>query len=247
MKEKEELIFSKLKTVKAEKGKKQAKKRRLSSSSSSGKSSSDSSLEPKSDREPTEKRFKRIAKKDEHLYRLPTTMADYANENFNQYIAEGDIDEKILSIHPIPSNLTIDKQLDDFMRPLVSNEYTINCDRMIEFYQRTSQMMGPLCRIWSELEHVRKESSSDNAVEIPVDHLINLMEQTIVIPEQTSNHMLYSRCLNILKNVISDSKRAKVMLTEISELFQDNQTNLFGKKFKDYLDSKRCPFEKALS
>ena len=44
--------------------------------------------------------------------------------------------------------------------------------------------MGPLSRLWRELEDIRKVSS-DEAVEVPVDKFVTLVE-VILLPGQAS-------------------------------------------------------------
>ena len=46
-------------------------------------------------------------------------MADYANLNFENYIPDKDINEKILTENPVPSNLQEVPVLDDFVNALL--------------------------------------------------------------------------------------------------------------------------------
>ena len=42
-------------------------------------------------------------------------MAEYANNHFKSYIPDKDIEEKLLTKKPVPSNLQQVKSLDDFI------------------------------------------------------------------------------------------------------------------------------------
>ncbi|XP_057292367.1 protein FAM133A-like [Hydractinia symbiolongicarpus] len=66
------------------KSKKGRKRKRSPSSSSS--SSSDSSSDESGEENKMVKRFKIVPKTEEHKWKLPTGMADYANQHFQNYI-----------------------------------------------------------------------------------------------------------------------------------------------------------------
>ena len=57
----------------------------------------------------------------------------------------------------------------------------------------------------------------DDTVPMPVEDHIKLIEQTV---GQTSNSILYSRRLQILKTLIKDPKKAKNVLKEKADLLQ---------------------------
>ena len=64
----------------------------------------------------TDKRFKVILKGEEVKWNLSTRMAEYANNHFNSYIPEKDIEEQLLPENPVSSNLKQVKPLDDFTK-----------------------------------------------------------------------------------------------------------------------------------
>ena len=74
-------------------------------SSSSNVSSSDSSKDSESETSATNKRFKVIVKGEEFRWNLPASMAKYANHHFNAYTPDKGTEKKVLTEHPVPSNL----------------------------------------------------------------------------------------------------------------------------------------------
>ena len=70
------------------------KRKRKSPSSSSNASSSDSTTDSDLDASATDKRFKVILKGEEFKWNLPSNMAEYANNHFNSYIVNKNIEEQ---------------------------------------------------------------------------------------------------------------------------------------------------------
>ena len=91
-------------------------------SSSSNVSSSDSSKDSESETSATNKRFKVIVKGEEFRWNLPASMAKYANHHFNAYTPDKGTEKKVLTEHPVPSNLQQVKPLDDFIRSLLPSQ-----------------------------------------------------------------------------------------------------------------------------
>ena len=67
----------------------------------------------------TDKRFKVILKGEDFKWNLHYSMAEYANNHFNSYIVNKDIEEQLLAENPVPSNLQQVKPLDNFIRSLL--------------------------------------------------------------------------------------------------------------------------------
>ena len=217
-----------------------SRKRRRESSSSSDDSSSESSQSDKEDSfsssPPPMKRFTITPKSEENNWKLPSTMAEYANKQFRCYISEKDIEESLLSKHPVPSNIQKVGKLDDFMKSILASQTVcLSSDAMMEKIQtRIRQIMGPLSRLWNGLEDVR--SSKSDCVNVPIDEFVNLVEQTTFLVGQVSTSVTYNRRLGVLKSVFKDSRKAKTLLKEKSELLSSqDDDNLFGKKFRKYI------------
>ena len=63
-----------------------------------------------------------ILKGEEFKWNFPSSMAEYADNHFNSYIPDKDIEEQLLTENPVPSNLQQVKPLDDFIRSLSSSQ-----------------------------------------------------------------------------------------------------------------------------
>ena len=59
-------------------------------------------------------------------------MADYATLHFKNYIPDKDINEKILTENPVPSNLREVPVLDDSMKTLLVSQTTISTNHQME-------------------------------------------------------------------------------------------------------------------
>ena len=55
--------------------------------------------------EPSRKRFKIQSGGEENAWELPQEMLDYVIDQFETYIKEKDIKDKVLSINPVPTNM----------------------------------------------------------------------------------------------------------------------------------------------
>ena len=71
-------------------------------------------------------------------------MPDYAKLHFKNYIPDKDINGKILTENPVPSNLQEVPVLDDFVKTLLVSQTAITTDYQIEKFQENFlQVMGP--------------------------------------------------------------------------------------------------------
>ena len=94
-------------------------KRKRSASLSSSSSSSLSSSSTESENEIVDKRFKIIHKGEEFKWNFPSSMVDYANLHYKNYVPDKDINDKILMENPAPLNLQVVPVLDDFVKTLL--------------------------------------------------------------------------------------------------------------------------------
>ena len=137
-------------------------------------------------------------------------MTDYANLHFKYYIPDKDNNEKILTENPVPSNLQEVPVLDDFVKTLLVSQTVITTDHQMEkFQEKILQVMGPLSRL--------------------------LIEQTTLLLGQASLSVSYARHLNILKTLLKDPPKAKKLLKEKTALLQEDESHLFGKKFRSHV------------
>ena len=136
-------------------------------------------------------------------------MAEYANNHFNSYIPEKDIEEQLLPENPVSSNLKQVKPLDDFTKIVVI--FTNGHDIRPSNRKTSGKNPGsnvPLSRSWKGLEDIRK-APSDETVEVPVGKFVTLVEQVILLVGQASVSVSYTRRFNILKMIMKDPRKAK--------------------------------------
>ena len=120
--------------------------------------------------------------------------------------------------------------LDDFVKTLlVSNSY---CNWLSN--EKVSGKLftgyGLLSRLWKELD---AQNESSEAVEVPVDTFTTLTEQTTLLWSQASLSILYTCHLKILKTCLKDPR--KDITEEKTALLQEDESQLFGKKFQSHI------------
>ena len=229
-------------SMKRSKKSRKHRRRSPSTSSSSCSSSSSSSSDSEEEEVVRKKRYKITPKGEEHKWSLPLEMAVYANDHFKIYIPEKEIGEEVLTKNPVPSNLQDVLRLDDFAKNLLASQRSgghLSADSQMERFQdKVHHVMGPLSRIWKGLEDI--QNSTSEAVEVPVDDFVELIQQATLLLGQASLSITYTRRLNILKQILKDPRKAKSLLKEQSEVLQESDGHLFGKKFRTFiLDSER--------
>ena len=142
---------------------------------------------------------------------MESPMADYTNLHLKSYIPDKDINEKILTENPVPSNLQEVPVLNDFGKTLLVSLTVIRIDHQMEkFQENILQVMGPLSRLWKGSDDVRNESSE--AAEVLVDAIDILIEQTTLLLGQASLPVSYARRLSNLKTLLKDPCKAKALL-----------------------------------
>ena len=118
---------------------------------------------------------------------------------------------------------------------MLSSQIVMTSDHQMETFQgKLLEVMGPLSRLWKGLEYIRK-APSDQTVEVPVEKFVALVEQVILFLGQTSLSVSYTRQLNILKLITKDPRKAKAILKENENILKENETHLFGKKFRSQI------------
>ena len=218
----------------AAKKKKKAKRRRHHQSTpSSSSTASNSSI----DEESHNGRFKIITENEKFKWKLPKSMANYANKYFEEYVPEDSLKEVILCQNPVPDNLDNVKKLDDFLRDILKEKRKTNeqnIENVLEKLQRkTVDVMGPLSKLWNILEGAK--GAEEDAVQISINDLLHYVEQTVLLLGQSSNAITYHRRLNVLGSVMNSQYQVKSMLKEKASLLQKHDEYLFGKKFRNHI------------
>ena len=93
---------------------------------------------------------------------------------------------------------------------------------------RISNVMGPLGRLWLNLEVVRTGKSPE---ELDLFECLRLVEQSVTLLGQANVSLTYARRLAVLGRLTGDAKKAKKLLSKHESCLTQSQRNLFGKKF----------------
>ena len=116
---------------------------------SSFSTASDSSTDEESHND----RFKTITENEKFKWKLPQSMANYADKYFEEHVPEESLKEAILCKNPAPDNLDNVKKLDDFLRDILKEKSKTNeqnIKNVLEKLQRkTVDVMVPLSKLWN--------------------------------------------------------------------------------------------------
>ena len=179
-------------------------------------------------------RFDVMEEEKRHLS-LPEDMEKYLLKSFSKFTPDKVLNEKILDKYPLPSHVKALK-LDDYVPEIFSSSnssYGKPYDQNLAQIQgRVGTVMGPLSRLWLDLENIRKAikrgTSSDTSLDI--FDCLGLVEKSITLLGQAFTTTTYHRRMNVLYNLTKDVKKAKQLLKSNDEKLSDTG-KLFGKKF----------------
>ena len=170
-------------------------------------------------------------------WKLPKSIANYANKYFEEYVPEDSLKEAILCKNLVPDNLDNVKTLDDFLRDILKEKRKTNeqnIENVLEKLQRkTADVMGPLSKLWNILEGAK--GAEEDAVQISINDLLHYVEQTVLLLGQSSNAITYHRRLNVLGSVMNSQYQVKSMLKEKALLLQKHDEYIYGKKFRNHI------------
>ena len=176
---------------------------------------------------------------DESEFILDKSKAKYAKKYFKLHLSEEKIRSRVLEDAPIPANGFLNPpDIDDYIEDLVADHKSMRFlkmhDSSLKFVQkRVSQCMGPLSRIWEELD----EAHRGNTSKMEIGEVVELLEKTLLMVGQVNVACLFERRLNFLVKIVKSTKKAKVMLRDSENQLQDEKT-LFGNDFYSVLDRK---------
>jgi len=187
--------------------------------------------DPPAEEASTSKRFRIIASKDQCKWSLPEDLASYCNEHLNSFFSKEDLEENILIENPIPDNVQGVQSLDEIVSMLLSsNEKHLDAS-LLKIQQNVTNIFGPLCRVWSQIEQVDKSEEAD--LSLPV--IKELVEKTVLLTAQSINSVMYQRRLFALNAIEKDSKKAASQLKQKADVLKQSSPLLFGKDFHEYL------------
>ena len=109
---------------------------------------------------------------------------------------------------------------------------------LFNLQEKIASVYGPLCRIWAALE-MEKESmvvSGENLnEEHPSAEISRLLDQGLILLEQSVNNCTYIRRFNIIMALLNDKKKVETVIKENSLAFIDKSISnaLFGLKYEE--------------
>ena len=162
-------------------------------------------------------------------------MASYANKYFEEFIPEGDLKEAILTQSPVPENMDTVKKLDDFLKDLLKEKKKINEQNLENIFEKlqnkTRDVTGPLARRKTS----RRWSCWNFSKRIAFLCKYCFSEQIVLLLGQSSNAITYHRRLNVLEWIMNSQYQVKTIIKEKAALLQKHDSELFGKKFRNYI------------
>ena len=164
---------------------------------------------------------------------LTQGMEEYLSDKFTHYVKDKTIQDSVLDSNPLPEvNCLNTPKVDDYLGEIfesLNKSYGKESDGTLSKTQaRISNVMGPLGRLWLNLEEVRTGKSPE---ELDLFECLRLVEQSVTLLGQANVSLTYARRLAVLGRLTGDAKKAKKLLSKHESCLTQSQRNLFGKKF----------------
>ena len=164
---------------------------------------------------------------------LTQGMEAYLNDKFTHYVKDKAIQESVLDSNPPPEVKCLNTpKVDDYLGEIfesLNKSYGKESDSTLSKTQaRISNVMGPLSKLWLNLEEVRTGKSTE---ELDLFECLRLVEQSVTLLGQANVSLTYARRLGILGRLTGDAKKAKKLLSKHESCLTQSQKSLFGKKF----------------
>jgi len=164
---------------------------------------------------------------------LSQGMEEYLNDKFTHYVKDKTIQESVLVSNPLPEVKCLNTpKVDDYLGEIfesLNKSYGKESDSTLSKTQsRISNVMGPLGKLWLNLEEVRTGKSTE---ELDLFECLSLVEQSVTLLGQANVSLTYARRLGILGRLTGDAKKAKKLLSKHESSLTQSQKSLFGKKF----------------
>ena len=154
-------------------------------------------------------------------------------QGMEAYLKDKAIQESVLDSNPLPEVKCLNTpKLDDYLGEIfesLNKSYGKESDGTLSKTQaRISNVMGPLGKLWLNLEEVRMGKSTE---ELDLFECLSLVEQSVTLLGQANDSLTYARRLGILGRLTGDAKKAKKLLSKHESCLTQSQKSLFGKKF----------------
>ena len=121
------------------------------------------------------------------------------------------------------------------MKDILKEKHTqkdVNQDATFERIQcKNINFMEPLSKLWLLIQNALL--SQEEEVSIELNKVKEYVEQSILLLGQATNSMTYQKRYNILSTLKCAPQQSKEILREEADLLQQQDKNLFGKKFRE--------------
>ena len=101
---------------------------------------------------------------------------------------------------------------------------------MATIQAKTLRIAAPLGSLYCKLDAVIRGQGNAS---LSLPEVMTLVEKTILLTGQANNACLYSRRMNILRQVVGDSKQSHKALNNHKELLRDASSEIFGVALQD--------------
>ena len=173
-------------------------------------------------------------------------MAAFCRKYFYKHLTDESIKRNILDDAPVPTNVFYNPpKVDEFVEDFIdynSMKFLKLHDKSLAFIQKKStQIMGPLVKVWSVIEEAWKGQEENN--EFSIMDMLKLEARVVLLVGQTNTTCLHERWLNFLAKIMKEVKKAKEQLkTYEHDLAQETDT-LYGDTIYKAL-CRRCKSKK---
>ena len=89
------------------------------------------------DEESHNDRFKIITENEKFKWKLPKSVANYANKYFQEYVPEDTLKKAILCHSSVPDNLDNTMKLDDFLRNILKEKCKTNENKITNMFWKS--------------------------------------------------------------------------------------------------------------
>ena len=236
------------KTKKPNKSPKQKRKRKQStssSSSSSGSSSSESDPDTSPERQTTKKHNKKLKVKRFSFQRKEKALhEDLAHMlNSDEHFKDADLEKGILGDHPVPTNITPVRKLDEFIKmeieatasknpndPIAKGlKFDLMRDKQLSHIEKkVRDIIGPLSSL------LNKTIDASEGKRININDLTQLTDKISILVNQAVNQVVYQRRKQVITAMKRSESGARSLLEDNREEVKRSRTAglLFGKTFE---------------
>ena len=177
-------------------------------------------------------------KKERHMWALPGQLAQYFNDLTREFFEDDDLRDgdgnPIKEVHPVPENIQKVPKLDIFIEEKWQKDskkfLTENDHDIARIQERIRDVMGPLSRVWLELEEVKRDVN----YQVNIEELAENTQLSVLLLAQASNSATYKRRVDAMKNVHGSRQAATGAIKKHGDILMKSGDDLFGQEFKKF-------------